>query len=148
MPVYNLFVLFFPSQRRRMLSICSPGMEVEELYLLWWRESNVQKEILLWLCACSDSSLNVPAQLSPAPLPTGASPPASLLLRAPNWSIESSSRGVKGSFLRIFLTNYFLEKSHPFFAIRPVKDVLNAWNLKCMKITESFPWPRWIYKMP
>ena len=63
-----------------------------------------------------------PAQLSPAPLPTGVSPPASLLLRAPNWSIESSSRGVKGSFLRIFLTNYFLEKSHPFFAIRPVKD--------------------------
>ena len=105
--IRNSFYSIFPSQRRRLLSIYCPEIEVDKFALCNGKKAIFRKEFSRDWAACSDSSLNVPTWLAAGPItqPVPLSP-TSLSFAASTWSIESSSSSrVKRSLLRVFSAN-------------------------------------------
>ena len=117
--IRNSFYSIFPCQRRNLLSVYCPEIELDEFALCDGKKAIFRKEFSCDWAACSDSSLNVPTWLAAGPItqPVPVSP-ASLGFAALSWSIESSRRRARRSLLRVFLTNH-LEENQPSFALMP-----------------------------
>lgn len=117
--IRNSFYSIFPHQRRSLLSVYCPEIELDEFALCDGKKAIFRKEFSRDWAACSDSSLNVPTWLAAGPhYPASSSSSASLGFAALSWSIESSCRRAKRSLLRVFLTTH-LEENQPYFAVMP-----------------------------
>ena len=129
----NSFYSIFPSQRRSLLSMYCPEIEVDRFALCNGKKAIFRKEFSRDWAACSDSSLDVPTWLAAGPItPPVPLSPASLGFAALTWSIESSSsKRVKRSLVRVFWANCLEENCLLLLSYLLVFKCMKLLNISC-----------------